>query len=412
MQKSRLWPAFLYRQEIITLCVSKAAGETGTAKAQAFYSLKQGGLQMLDVVIFEGNEAQSSVENMLVQIRHAVLADNVSKLLALPLIKRVFLVTNQPQLSGISTDPRLKVELNNTPPSQFNFGRVLLELINRHHIRAMLYMGGAAVPLADVDELAFACQTVLSGEQKFVTNNVQSADIIGFSPASVLSEHLPPATDNELAMLLRYRARFEQVLLPATLGTQFDIDTPSDVLVLAASPFGGVKLRKALTECGLDLTSIRRLKQVLCGDYLELALAGRVGAPAIARLNNHFKVRLRVFSEERGMKALGRLESGKVVSLLGYWLEDIGPERFFGYLAQTVQAAMLDTRVFFAHMRKDLSDADRFSSDLGLYDQISDPWLREFTYAAVNCPIPVILGGHSLVAGCVWALTEELGCQF
>ena len=29
------------------------------------------------------------------------------------------------------------------------------------------------------------------------------------------------------------------------------------------------------------------------------------------------------------MKALGRLEHNEVVSLLGYWLEEIGPERFF-----------------------------------------------------------------------------------
>ena len=29
------------------------------------------------------------------------------------------------------------------------------------------------------------------------------------------------------------------------------------------------------------------------------------------------------------MKALGRLERNEVVSLLGFWLEEIGPDRFF-----------------------------------------------------------------------------------
>ncbi len=367
---------------------------------------------MIDVVIFEGSQAKSEVEKMLIRVRHAVLADNVDKLLSLPEVSRLFLVTNQPELAEISSDPRFSAELNSIPPAAFHFGRQLLGLVNKHRIKAMLYLGGAAVPLAARQELSFACGAVLAGERRFVTNNVQSADIIGFNPASILGEHTLPATDNELAMLLRYRAGFEQILLPATLGTQFDIDTPSDVAILAASPFGDPNLRSALSQCGLDLEKVHRLKEVLRGDYLELALFGRVGAPAMARLNSHFKIRLRVFSEERGMKALGRLESGQVVSLLGYWLEESGPETFFDNMARIVQAAMLDTRVFFAHMGFDFSDADRFNSDLGFYREISDPWLRDFTRAAVSCRIPVLLGGHSLVAGCVWALTEEIGCLF
>ncbi|TFG67383.1 MAG: hypothetical protein E4H24_06320 [Thermomicrobiales bacterium] len=40
---------------------------------------------------------------------------------------------------------------------------------------------------------------------------------------------------------------------------------------------------------------------------------------------------------------------------------------------------------------------DRFSSDLLLPGQISDPWLRELTVAARAAPIPILLGGHSLV---------------
>ena len=34
--------------------------------------------------------------------------------------------------------------------------------------------------------------------------------------------------------------------------------------------------------------------KVLCGNYEEVALIGRVGAPAIALMNQNFKVRLRV----------------------------------------------------------------------------------------------------------------------
>jgi hypothetical protein len=367
---------------------------------------------VVDVVVFEGSGVKSSVEEMLVKIRHAALADNLAKLTELPEVDRIFLVTNRPELMHLADGGRITIEVNHTPPAQFHFGRQLLDLVDRHKIKTLLYLGGAAVPLIQPEELALACRLVMEQEGRYVTNNVQSADMVAFSPASVLRQYPLPATDNALPLLLRFDARFEQKLLPATLGSQFDIDTPTDLLLLAASPFGGLKLRAELDKLGLDLSLVSRLKEVLCGEYQELALVGRVGAPAIARINHHFKVRLRIFSEERGMKALGRIERGEVVSLLGCWLEEIGPARFFDYLARTSQAALIDSRVIFAHQKLELSDAARFYSDLGRYEDIEDRFTREFTRAAGNCGIPVLLGGHSLVTGGIWALVEEIGCRF
>ena len=43
------------------------------------------------------------------------------------------------------------------------------------------------------------------------------------------------------------------------------------------------------------------------------------------------------------------------------------------------------------------SPEDRFGSDLLQADSIVDPWLAELTAAAAAAPIPVLLGGHSLV---------------
>ena len=44
------------------------------------------------------------------------------------------------------------------------------------------------------------------------------------NPAAVLRQ-FPAAAWQYFVLLLRYDAKFEQVLLPITLGTQFDIDT-------------------------------------------------------------------------------------------------------------------------------------------------------------------------------------------
>lgn len=366
---------------------------------------------MPDVVIFEGNQALSPVEEMLIRARHGALRDNLDKLLTLPEVERIFLVTNRPELAN-AVDPRIHTEVNRLSPGQFHFGSELLRLVKKHSMREVLCMGGAAVPLIRTEELADTLKRIQGTENRYVTNNVQSADLVAFSTAGVLENYPPPATDNALVLLLRFDAGFEQSLLPATLGTQFDIDTPSDLLIMADSPFGGPHLRRALSAMDLNTEAVREVKQVFRGDYPDVALIGRIGAPAIARINHNFKVRLRVFSEERGMKALGRLERNEVVSLLGYWLEEIGPKRFFAYLEQTVAAALIDTRVLFAHMKKPLSDADRFYSDLGQHENVKDPFVREFTRAASACAIPVLLGGHSLVTGCVWALVEEIGPQF
>nr|MCU0479422.1 hypothetical protein [Chloroflexota bacterium] len=64
--------------------------------------------------------------------------------------------------------------------------------------------------------------------------------------------------------------------------------------------------------------------------------------------------------------------------------------------------AIVDTRVLLAHRLGPDEDAwpaveDRFASDLLLADRVTDPWLRALTAAAARAPIPVLLGGHTLV---------------
>ncbi|MDZ4278934.1 MAG: hypothetical protein U1B78_07330, partial [Dehalococcoidia bacterium] len=50
--------------------------------------------------------------------------------------------------------------------------------------------------------------------------------------------------------------------------------------------------------------------------------------------------------------------------------------------------------------------ADRFWSDLGCAERIAEPFLRELTEEAQRASIPVVLGGHSQVAGGLMLLTE------
>jgi hypothetical protein len=89
-------------------------------------------------------------------------------------------------------------------------------------------------------------------------------------------------------------------------------------------------------------------------------------------------------------------------SVLGMVLDDRGPDALASVLSQLGDAAIVDTRVLLAH-RLGVAEStwpraeDRFASDLLLPDHIADPWLRQLTASAIDAPIPILLGAHTLV---------------
>ena len=110
------------------------------------------------------------------------------------------------------------------------------------------------------------------------------------------------------------------------------------------------------------------------------------------------------------MRADGRLSKGGVRSLLGYVMELVGVRRGFDLLAKLGDAAFVDSRVLWAHFGRWPPPYERYLSDLGRADEIEDPWLREFTQAAFQSPIPIVLGGHSLMSGGLYAWLESRKC--
>jgi hypothetical protein len=158
----------------------------------------------------------------------------------------------------------------------------------------------------------------------------------------------------------------------------------------------------------LDGKPLAGLLKVLGTPAGHLFIAGRLGPAPWQMLNKATQCWIRVFSEERGMVSSGRQARGEVFSFFADYLAAVGPGAFFETLSTQVEAALIDSRVLLAHHNLWPDEADRFASDMGLVDQINDPWLREFTAAAMACPIPVLLGGHSLLAGDLFAFCEML----
>lgn len=359
---------------------------------------------MTCAVVFEGGSPRSGLERTVAAVRKAVVLDTLDKLGACRGLDGIILATNYPDLAADARALGATVELNRSGPARFHFGQALGELIRKHRPDRVLYVAGAAAPLIRPHELQRALDLLSGGEGVVVTNNVQSADLVAWSPAGALFGMSAPRSDNELGYALQKVAGLRRVLLPNSPWINFDLDTPADILILRRQPWAGPRTAAAVAGLEWDDRRVGAIQELLGRVSAELALVGRVGAPVVGFLNANFPIRVRVFSEERGMRAMGRVERGEVVSLLGRLVGRVGPEAFFEDLAAVAHGALIDTRVFLAHWKKRLTDRERFAADLGRAAEVADPEVRRFARAAYEAPIPVVLGGHSLVSGGIWVL--------
>jgi len=94
-------------------------------------------------------------------------------------------------------------------------------------------------------------------------------------------------------------------------------------------------------------------------------------------------------------------------SLPGAYLKALGIAGFFQSLSAQTDGAIIDSRVLFRHLGLSPSRRDRFLSDLLKPQEITDPAVRSFTETAVDSSIPIVLGGHTLVSGGLYALAES-----
>jgi len=360
--------------------------------------------EKVTLVIFEGGQARTELDELLIAIRKAVTLDTMTKALAAPGLDQVLLCTNYRDLAREAAELGVLVDFSLEP---FHFGRRLAGIIVKYGLEKVIYMGGVSAPLLQPEDLTSMAQTLREQKHVVLVNNVQSADLVAFTPAQMALQIPPPENDNSLGYLLR-EAGLTRLLIPNSPRINFDLDTPTDMMILALQPDCGPRAGALLRNLDWDYSRLKRAREVLKQTAAEVVIAGRVGAPIMTYINSNFPLRLRVYSEERGMKALGREERGEVVSLLGFHLDRVGPAGFFADLAQLAQAVFLDSRVLFAHWKKAVSEWDRFHSDLGRYDVIRDEKVREFTRAAVSAKMPVVLGGHSLVSGGLWLLAESV----
>jgi hypothetical protein len=278
------------------------------------------------------------------------------------------------------------------------FGARLRDLASGLGDGGLVILGSGAVPLATAaDRRAFVAAA--AGETPgALANNRYSADIVAIARAREALTGIPDlATDNALPRWLEEVRAVPVRDLRGRWRLGVDIDGPLDLVLLGRRWAAHLPVSDRTTATD----RIAAIRAVAADPRAELVVAGRTSPSSLAWLEAHTAARTRALVEERGLRTsvAGQRPPS---SVLGGLLDHEGPEALGAVLSALGEAALVDTRVLLAHRlgpddRAWPPAADRFASDLLLADHVHDPWLRALTASAAAAPIPVLLGGHTLV---------------
>ncbi len=362
----------------------------------------------ITLILLVGGKGTSEVEQALDGAHRAAARDLLESLLRTGLVGRAVVATDDPEWGRALSD--LPVTVEPDPPGEhFHFGRRLAGLIEKYGARRVLYSGGASAPLFSLERWAEVLARLGEAERLVITNNLHSCDWFGVTAApEILPLIARETSDNALAWILAHQGDLPFVSLPPSAAARFDLDTPLDLLIAQRHPEIGPHLRRYLDDLGWDAPQLDGVLAEMRREGGSLAVVGRVSAAAWAALDQATHCWVRVFAEERGMRASGRQTRGQVRSLLADYLELVGAEEFFRELSGLTNGVLFDNRVILAARGLWPATVDRFNSDLYRWERVREPFLRRFTQAAQEARIPVVLGGHSIVAGGLMALVESL----
>jgi hypothetical protein len=316
-----------------------------------------------------------------------------------PSIDDILVVTGQDRAESFR---RSDVEVVQSEPERpFHFGITLKQLVRDYDIDSLLYFGSGSGGLLSSGSIGTLSAFAERDERGALFNNFYSCDFAVFTSASSLLALALPELDNGIGFALA-DAGIPCFALARTVETEFDIDTPIDLLLLRASGKGGASLKRFLQEGRIEHPTLSALCERLCDRSALIHLSGRINPTTWGAFERQVACRTTGVVEGRGMRATG--DSRQL--LLQRILREDGPTAFFQRAAETADAAVIDTRPLLATHGRLPPASDRFASDLLLVDAIRDPDWQAFTAAAADAPIPVLLGGHSLVSGGLYLLGE------
>ena len=265
---------------------------------------------------------------------------------------------------------------------------------------ARVCYAGSGMPAMTGEDWSRVRAGLASGQA--VSNRMFSCDWVGVPSGRMFSNLRGEEVDNRFALRVRDECSVEFMQFERSARSLLDVDTPTDLAVLAAcAEVGsleiGPNLQSVLARWNdLLASSVERAVEVfdvMTKRDAELMLAGRVSGSDWAVVDRDTSCRVRVLSEERGL----RTREGRARSLLAELYGSVGIQSFVKTLCGMSDSTIWDTRPFYSHLGWQLSRSDRFWADLGRWSAIGHDLLSELLRELE--PHPVLIGGHSLVAG-------------
>ena len=325
-----------------------------------------------------------------------------------------------------------------------SFGEALAGLVHDERIEACVVLGSGAVPRLRLEDARRLVAVAGGTRRAALTNNRYSSDVCGVAEAAMLHGLPPLPSDNALPRWLEEVAGYAVAELPGRDRLALDLDTPLDLALLALASGTPGALSRIAAAHGLSVPRLDEVRAIAADPRRELLVFGRSSSRTLAWLERHVHCRVRFLAEERGLRASSPLAMGArpggaaqgtrrgdaahetacdaadtlvrsgspraaasgpgrpARATIGRLLAAQGPGALPSIVAELADAAVLDSRVLIAdHAGPDEdhwpADEDRFASDLLRPAGIADRWLRDLTAAAAGSPVPILLGGHTLV---------------
>lgn len=389
-----------------------------------------------------GFSGQNTLEALVNEAKEAIIFDLVDRLLLLKL-DVIIVVTDSPSLLERSWGLKVEVERS---AKEFHFGRTLHRVTKKYDLDGFIYFGSGSGALLDDQQLQYLVAFCRRDENAALFNNFFSVDFAAVSNCKSLLNKLdrtaceerdklscktdscattrrnPPsladvpcacaemlATDNLLGFFLAEHLNWESFSLPRNSGTQFDVDTPTDIALLKKFGISNAHIAKFLASTWIDHPHLPHLIDLLSQRKARLYVIGRVNPHAWSFLERRVACNTNILSEGRGMFSYQRGKADGIRSIIGSYIaseKNNLQDQFFAELEKVADGVVIDTRPIFAYQRSLPRRADRFYSDLFMQEKIIDPMVRDFTAQAAEVNIPIVLGGHSLVSGGLYLLAE------
>ncbi|MCF7890637.1 hypothetical protein K9M78_05395 [Candidatus Bipolaricaulota bacterium] len=355
------------------------------------------------LVVATGVQGNSRPERALNQALEANTLDLLEIAGAVSGFERRILITNSERLINFSTSNSSDVSLERSSRN-FNFGRSLFDIIRNYNIENLFYIGGGSGPLLEKKDFEKIVSFLVRTSGTLLANNFYSADMIGLSSAQEILKLDPPESDNGLGWLAR-DGGLRPHEMTRRAKTQLDLDTPVDLIPLKLSGRADGRLKEHLSQVTTGNTRIRDILPQFTDQESRLVVGGRIGASTWSYMEKNAACQVDVISEGRGSYG-GNGKRGPESFWLGKSLQDLGPENFIRSVGEKGTGFFLDSRVLFDFLGEWPSRKDRFSSDLLEPNDVEPDYLRDLTRAAREYPKPVVLGGHSMISGSLYLMTD------